>query len=97
MYKYFLFSIKRLKIRCVFASPHCSNTDVVLDYVKVSDVIAFVWPANGEITAEDDILMSTLLAHGLAVTLHFLPGLCTASTTKKKEIRKNVTKLITNW
>uniref|UniRef100_A0A0R3RS24 Pre-rRNA-processing protein TSR1 homolog n=1 Tax=Elaeophora elaphi TaxID=1147741 RepID=A0A0R3RS24_9BILA len=88
--------IKRLKSRYVFAAPDCSSTDVVLDYVKVSDVIAFIWPADGEITAEDDILMSTLLAHGLSVTIHFVPGL--SATTKQKEIiRKNVSKLITNW
>ncbi|VBB29208.1 unnamed protein product [Acanthocheilonema viteae] len=90
--------IKRLKSRYVFTAPGCSNTDVALDYVKVSDIIAFIWPANGEITAEDDILMSTLLAHGLPVTVHFVPGLGIAETTKQKEIiRKNVAKLITNW
>lgn len=95
---HFFFSTKRFKSRYVFAAPDCSNTDAVLDYVKVSDVIAFIWPAYGEITAEDNILMSTLLAHGLSVTVHFVPGLGTIATTKQKEImRKNVIKLITNW
>ncbi|VDK70088.1 unnamed protein product [Litomosoides sigmodontis] len=90
--------IKRLKSRYMFAAPNCSDTDAVLDYLKISDVIAFIWPATGEITAEDDILMSTILAHGLAATVHFVPGLSTAVTTKHKEvIRKNVAKLITNW
>ncbi|OZC11744.1 hypothetical protein X798_00924 [Onchocerca flexuosa] len=90
--------IERLKSRYVFGAPNCANTDVVLDYVKVSDVIAFIWPANAEITTEDDILISTLLAHGLSVTVHFVPGLSTMATTKQKEIaRKNVTKLISNW
>ncbi|EFO26325.1 hypothetical protein LOAG_02163 [Loa loa] len=90
--------IKRLKSRYVFTAPNYVNTDVILDYVKISDVIAFIWPANGEITVKDDILMSTLLAHGLPVTMHFVPGLCASATTKQKEIiRKNVTKLIANW
>ncbi|VDM19653.1 unnamed protein product [Wuchereria bancrofti] len=90
--------IKRLKGRFVFTAPDCSNINDVLDYVKISDVIAFIWPSNGEITTEHDILMSTLLAHGLSVAVHFVPGLCATATTKQKEIiRKNVTKLIANW
>uniref|UniRef100_A0A915Q0X5 Pre-rRNA-processing protein TSR1 homolog n=1 Tax=Setaria digitata TaxID=48799 RepID=A0A915Q0X5_9BILA len=92
--------IKRLKSRYVFATPDCSNTDVILSYLKVSDVIAFIWPSTGEITAKNDILMSTILAHGLPVTIHFVPGLGTTATgtAKQKEIIiKNVTKMIKNW
>lgn len=81
----------------MFAAPDCSSIDAVLDYLKISNVMAFIWPATGEITVEDDILMSTLLAHGLAATVHFVPGLSTAVTKHKEVIRKNVTKLITNW
>lgn len=70
----------------------------MLDYVKVSDVVTFLWPSNGEVTSEDDILMSTLLAHGLPATCHFVPGLGSTVPAKQKEIaRKNVLKLIENW
>ncbi|MCP9261392.1 Pre-rRNA-processing protein TSR1 [Dirofilaria immitis] len=89
--------IKQFKSRYVFTAPNCSDIDIVLDYVKISDVIAFIWPSCAEVTEDDSILMSILLALGLSVTVHFVPGLGTMTTKQKEIARKNVTKLIANW
>ncbi|VDK56150.1 unnamed protein product [Gongylonema pulchrum] len=56
-----------------------------------------MWPSDGEIVQEEDILLSTLLAHGLPAAVHFVPGLSSTAVPKLKErVRKNATKLIRN-
>lgn len=82
----------------MFTCPDQSSVEDVLDYVKVSDLVAFAWPLDGEVSAEQELVMSCLLSHGLPTTMHFAPGLAALSTPKSKEnARKNVQKLIDRW
>ncbi|VDM95713.1 unnamed protein product [Thelazia callipaeda] len=90
--------IKKLKSHYVFTAPLLFCTDVVLNYLKIADVVVFIWPSNCEITTENDILISTLLSYGLPTTMHFVPKLGAVTIPKQKEnIRKNVSKMIANW
>uniref|UniRef100_A0A915A692 Pre-rRNA-processing protein TSR1 homolog n=1 Tax=Parascaris univalens TaxID=6257 RepID=A0A915A692_PARUN len=91
-------SAPRFKSRFVFTCPDQSSLENVLDYVKVSDLVAFAWPLDGEVSAEQELFMSCLLSHGLPTTMHFAPGLAALPTAKSKEnARKNVQKLIDRW
>ncbi|VDK49588.1 unnamed protein product [Anisakis simplex] len=91
-------SVSRFKSRFMFLSANGKNVNEILDMIKVSDLIAFIWPLNGEITSEEDLLISCLLSHGLPTSLHFVPALNNLTTPKSKDsARKCVEKLITKW
>ncbi|VDM38950.1 unnamed protein product [Toxocara canis] len=91
-------SAARFKSRYVFVCPKQSCLEEVFDVVKVSDVVAFAWPLDGEVSAEQELFMSCLLSHGLPATMHFAPGIAALSTPKSKEnARKNIERLIGKW
>lgn len=92
------YSVGRFKARYTFAAPDLSNLDVVLSYVKASDVIMFIWPAERSVTEKDEILLSALLSHGLPSTVHVVPGLGCVNTPKQREaITKSVKKMLEAW
>lgn len=91
-------SCGRFKCRYGFTCPNLNRMDDILHSVAGSDVVAFIWPLSGEITTDNETLMSMLLSYGIPATLHFIPGIATISAQKQKEAaRKNVQKLIDRW
>ncbi|VDN59125.1 unnamed protein product [Dracunculus medinensis] len=89
----------RFKCRFMFAVVDYNNFNDLLCCIKVSDVVAFLWPLNEiELNEKEEQFMSALLSHGLPSVINFVPGLGTLKTPKDKEVaRKNIQNLIFKW
>lgn len=91
-------------------TPDTSRLDDVLDCLKVSDVLAVVWPLNGEISEWDQLLLSAIKAHGIYIynlfiffpgiptVINIVPGLTEIQSGKKRdEARKSVQSAVCKW
>ncbi|KAL6735181.1 hypothetical protein Aduo_005646 [Ancylostoma duodenale] len=87
--------ISRFKSRVGFISADLSKLDYVLDSVKVSDVVCFLWPVQNQLSDEEHLLLTVLKAHGLPSFVNVAPHLGSVPVGKKREdARKNVQSLI---
>ncbi|RCN38444.1 AARP2CN domain protein [Ancylostoma caninum] len=87
--------IPRFKSRVGFISADLSKLDYVLDSVKVSDVVCFLWPLQNQLSDVEHLLLTVLKAHGLPSFVNVAPHLGSVPVGKKKEdARKNVQSLI---
>ncbi|KAK6047268.1 hypothetical protein COOONC_15223, partial [Cooperia oncophora] len=57
-------AISRFKSRIGLLTPDPKKVDDVLDCIKVSDVVCFLWPTDGELSDEDRLLLTIIKAHG---------------------------------
>ncbi|PAV75178.1 hypothetical protein WR25_25488 [Diploscapter pachys] len=88
-------NVPRFKGRLSFACPPTSNTDDVLDFVKTSDVVCFVWPLSGQLTQSQLTLVTSIKAQGMPSIVNILPGLTAIQSGKKREeARSSVMKTI---
>ena len=62
----------------------------------MTDVILFVWPLEEELTEEQDLLMSTILAHGIPASINVV-GDIPSKGKQRDKLRQPVIKLIDNW
>ncbi|ETN74250.1 AARP2CN domain protein [Necator americanus] len=88
-------AIPRFKSRVGFLSPDLSRLDDVLASIKVSDVVCFLWPIEGELNQEQNLLLTIMKAHGLPSFVNVNPHLENVPVGKKREdARKRVQSLI---
>ncbi|VDK43682.1 unnamed protein product, partial [Cylicostephanus goldi] len=89
------FAIPRFKSRLGFLTPDLSKYDNVLDSIKVSDVVCFLWPTEAELSEEHHLLLTIVKAHGLPSYVNVAPHLNDIPIGKKREdARKHVQALI---
>ncbi|PIO75356.1 AARP2CN domain protein [Teladorsagia circumcincta] len=89
--------VSRFKSRIGLLTPDPAKVDDVLDCIKVSDVVCFLWPTNGELSDEDRLLLTIVKAHGLPSIVNVTPNFAQIPIGKKREdARKHVQSLITD-
>ncbi|KAK5984046.1 Pre-rRNA-processing protein TSR1 [Trichostrongylus colubriformis] len=88
-------AIPRFKSRIGLLAPDPKKVDDVLDCIKVSDVVCFLWPSDGELDVEDRLLLTIIKAHGLPSIVNVTPNFNQIPIGKKREdARKHVQSLI---
>ncbi|CAJ0606670.1 unnamed protein product [Cylicocyclus nassatus] len=88
-------AIPRFKSRLGFLTPDLSKHDNVLDSIKVSDVVCFLWPTEAELSEEHHLLLTIVKSHGLPSYVNVAPHLNEIPLGKKREdARKHVQTLI---
>lgn len=89
------FAIPKLKSRIGFLVPNQWKVDDVLDCIKVSDLVCILWPYDGELSRNDQLLLTIMKAHGLPSVVNIAPGLSNIPIGKRREdARKSVQTLI---
>ncbi|KAI6242812.1 Pre-rRNA-processing protein TSR1-like protein [Aphelenchoides fujianensis] len=89
-------NVPRFKSRFGFLCPPLDNLDVLLDCLKVSDVLLLLWPTDGELSEEQRVLLDLILAHGLPTPMHVVAGL-PQQGKQREQLRKTVLKTIDKW
>lgn len=92
------FAIPRFKSRVSFLTPDKDNVDGVLDAIRASDVLCFLWPMSAELSEWDEQLLTIIKANGLPTIVSVVPGLGSIANHKKKEdVRKGIEFIISKW
>uniref|UniRef100_A0A1I7T3P4 Pre-rRNA-processing protein TSR1 homolog n=2 Tax=Caenorhabditis tropicalis TaxID=1561998 RepID=A0A1I7T3P4_9PELO len=92
------FAIPRFKSRLSFLTPPKEDVDSVLDAIRASDVLCFLWPLSGELSEWDEQLLTIVKAAGLPTIVSVVPGLGGIQNHKKKEdVRKGIEFVIQKW
>ena len=92
------FSIPRFKSRLSFLTPDKENVNEVLDAIRASDILCFLWPLSAELSEWDEQLLTVVKAAGLPTIVSVVPGLGGISNVKKKEdVRKGIEFTISKW
>ncbi|CAP25030.3 Protein CBR-TAG-151 [Caenorhabditis briggsae] len=92
------FAIPRFKSRISFLTPDKENVDSVLDAIRASDVLCFLWPLSAELSEWDEQLLTICKAAGLPTIVSVVPGLGGIQNHKKKEdVRKGIEFTISKW
>ncbi|CAI5440771.1 unnamed protein product [Caenorhabditis angaria] len=91
-------AVPRFKSRLSFLTPEKENMDAVLDSVRASDILCFLWPMNAELSEWDEQLLTIIKANGMPTIVNVVPGLGGVTSQKKKEdIRKSIESIISQW
>uniref|UniRef100_A0A914YDT3 Pre-rRNA-processing protein TSR1 homolog n=1 Tax=Panagrolaimus superbus TaxID=310955 RepID=A0A914YDT3_9BILA len=88
--------VPRFRGRYGFVCPLTTHLDNVLDCLKVSDVVLFVWPLEEDLTETQSLLMSTILAHGLPSSINVV-GDIPSKGKQRDQLRHTVLQLIDSW
>ncbi|CAI2334771.1 unnamed protein product [Caenorhabditis sp. 36 PRJEB53466] len=92
------FAIPRFKSRISFVTPDKGNIDSVLDAIRASDVLCFLWPMSAQLSEWDEQLLTIVKANGLPTIVSVVPGLGGIANHKKKEdVRKGIEFIISKW
>lgn len=92
------FAVPRFKSRITFITPDKENVDSVLDAIRASDVLCFLWPLSAELSEWDEQLLTIIKANGLPTIVSVVPGLGGITNMKKKEdVRKGIEFTISKW
>ncbi|EGT47609.1 hypothetical protein CAEBREN_23625 [Caenorhabditis brenneri] len=92
------FAVSRFKSRISFLTPDKENVDAVLDAIRASDVLCFLWPLSAELSEWDEQLLTIIKAAGLPTIVSVVPGLGGIANHKKKEdVRKGIEFTISKW
>jgi hypothetical protein len=89
-------TVPRFQSRYCFVCPNPLYTDNVLDCLKVSDTVLILWPLDSQLSNANELLMSTMMAHGLPATLHVVSGL-PSNGKLRDHLRKGLGKLLERW
>ncbi|VDL85073.1 unnamed protein product [Nippostrongylus brasiliensis] len=90
-------SVGRFKSRVGLLTPNPAKIDDVLDCIKVSDVVCFLWPTDGELSEENNLLLTIIKAHGLPSIVNVIPNIAQIPVGKKREeTRKQAVLAISN-
>ncbi|WKX96675.1 hypothetical protein Q1695_012815 [Nippostrongylus brasiliensis] len=90
-------SVGRFKSRVGLLTPNPAKIDDVLDCIKVSDVVCFLWPTDGELSEENNLLLTIIKAHGLPSIVNVIPNIAQIPIGKKREeTRKQAVLAISN-
>ena len=66
--------------------------------LQVCDALIVLWPVDGQIDEEYELLLTAMLAHGIPAVINVLPGLAAVKSGKQKEsARARVKFLIDKW
>ncbi|XGW08045.1 hypothetical protein V3C99_010847 [Haemonchus contortus] len=90
-------AVPRFKSRIGLLTPDPKRVDDVLDCIKVSDIVCFLWPTDGELNEENRLLLTIIKAHGLPSIVNVTPNFSQIPVGKKREdARKHVQSLVTD-
>ncbi|KAK7067020.1 ribosome biogenesis protein tsr1 [Halocaridina rubra] len=87
-------SCSRFKQRFAFVIPPVNDLYAILDSLKVSDTVLFIWPSEEELGDAAEMLLSSILAQGLPAPVHVLSSLDDMSVKKRHRAKQNVQKEI---
>ncbi|CAJ0963382.1 unnamed protein product, partial [Mesorhabditis belari] len=83
------FRIPRLKMRLGFLSPSTEILEDVLNSLKVTDVVCLVWPMSGELSPKEELLISSMLAHGIPTTINLVFNNEKQLSAKQRDLQWN--------
>jgi len=83
-------SCLRFKQRFSFVIPPVNDLFAILDSVKVSDTVLFLWPGDEELEEASNLLLSSILSQGLPTPVHAIVGTEELSSKKKASAKQSV-------
>jgi len=83
-------SCVRFKQRFSFVIPPVNDLYAILDSVKVSDTVLFVWPGDEELEEPANLVLSSILSQGLPTPVHAIIGTEELSSKKKQAAKHSV-------
>lgn len=87
-------SCPRFKQRYSFVVPPVNDLYGVLDSVKVSDTVLFIWPGDEDLADPAELLLSCILAQGLPAPIHVISSLEDVAQKKRQRAKQNTIKEI---
>ncbi|KAK3858486.1 hypothetical protein Pcinc_035329 [Petrolisthes cinctipes] len=87
-------NLPRFKQRFSFVIPPVNDLYAILDSVKVSDTVMFVWPAEEELSEVTETIISSILAQGLPTPIHIITGLDNVAQKRQQRARQSITQTI---
>jgi len=72
------------------------NLSAALNSLKAADILLLVWPANGDISEEQELFLSTIMAYGVPTTMHAVTGL-PVNGKKRDQLRKALQSSMEKW